>query len=71
MFLLAVLVFQITPGPGTVVILTASAKGGMKAGLGAVFGTLCGDMMYMIPAVFKPNLFCPYFINHDGPCSGN
>lgn len=50
-FLLAVLVFQLTPGPGTIAILTASAQGGIKNGVSSVFGTLCGDIIYMIAAI--------------------
>lgn len=50
-FLLAILVFQLVPGPGTVAILNATARNGIGAGLGAVFGTLVGDLTYMVAAV--------------------
>ncbi len=50
-FILAVLVFQMIPGAGTVSILNATAKKGIGAGMKAVFGTLCGDFIYMLAAV--------------------
>jgi len=50
-FLLAILVFQIAPGPGTIAILNATARNGTCAGFGAVLGTLLGDFIYMVAAV--------------------
>ena len=50
-FLLAILVFQLVPGPGTIAILNATARNGVGAGLGAVIGTLAGDFTYMVAAV--------------------
>lgn len=50
-FLLAVLVFQLIPSPGTIAILTASIQGGVKSGVSSVFGTLCGDIIYMMAAI--------------------
>lgn len=50
-FLLAILVFQLVPGPGTIAILNATARNGVGAGLGAVLGTLAGDFAYMVAAV--------------------
>ncbi|HPU80888.1 LysE family translocator, partial [Accumulibacter sp.] len=38
-------------GPGTLAILNATARNGVAAGLGAVMGTLLGDMAYMVAAV--------------------
>jgi len=49
-FLLAVLVFQLVPGPGTIAILNATARNGVGAGLGAVAGTLVGDLVFMLAA---------------------
>jgi threonine/homoserine/homoserine lactone efflux protein len=49
--LLAILVFQIVPGPGTIAILNATAKNGISAGFGAVLGTLLGDFITMVAAV--------------------
>jgi threonine/homoserine/homoserine lactone efflux protein len=50
-FITAILLFQLAPGPGTVAILGATARGGIRSGMGAVFGTLAGDMVYMLVAV--------------------
>lgn len=49
-FLLAILVFQLIPGAGTIAILNATARNGIKAGLGAVLGTLLGDFVFMVAA---------------------
>lgn len=45
-FLLAILVFQLIPGAGTIAILNATARNGVSAGLGAVMGTLLGDFVF-------------------------
>lgn len=50
-FILAVFVFQLIPGPGTFAILGATARQGIGAGMGAVGGTLTGDLIYMLAAV--------------------
>jgi leucine efflux protein len=50
-FLTAILVFQLIPGAGTLAILNATARNGVGAGLGAVFGTLIGDFLFMVAAV--------------------
>lgn len=50
-FIVAVLIFQLIPGPGTLAILNATARNGVAAGLGAVMGTLLGDLLYMIAAI--------------------
>lgn len=50
-FVGAILVFQLIPGPGTLAILNATARGGLRAGMGAVLGTLAGDFLYMSAAV--------------------
>lgn len=50
-FLIAILVFQLVPGPGTIAILNATARNGVRAGFGAVLGTLLGDFIYMTAAV--------------------
>lgn len=50
-FIAAILVFQLIPGPGTLAILNATARNGVKAGLGAVLGTLLADFLYMVAAV--------------------
>ena len=50
-FVGAILLFQLIPGPGTLAILTATARSGLGAGCGAVMGTLVGDFVYMVAAV--------------------
>lgn len=50
-FIAAILVFQLIPGPGTIAILDASARSGVRAGLATVAGTLLGDLVYMLAAV--------------------
>lgn len=50
-FVLAVLVFQLIPGPGTVAILNATARNGVRAGGAAVLGTIAGDFVFMVAAV--------------------
>jgi leucine efflux protein len=50
-FIAAIVVFQLIPGPGTLAILNATARGGVGAGMGAVLGTLAGDFVYMLAAV--------------------
>ena len=50
-FIMAVVAFQLIPGPGTITILNASARSGAGGGMKAVFGTLTGDFIYMLAAV--------------------
>lgn len=50
-FIAAIVVFQLIPGAGTIAILNATARNGIRAGLGAVFGTLLGDFAFMIAAL--------------------
>jgi threonine/homoserine/homoserine lactone efflux protein len=50
-FILAIVVFQLIPGPGTLTILKATARHGVRAGMEAVLGTLAGDFLLMLAAV--------------------
>ena len=50
-FVAAIVVFQLLPGPGTLAILNATARGGIRAGAGAVLGTIAGDFLYILAAV--------------------
>ena len=50
-FIAAVLVFQLVPGPGTIAILGATARGGHATGMAAVAGTLVSDFLYMLAAI--------------------
>src|SRR5512136_2137908 len=43
----AVLVFLALPGPGTFTLLTATGKGGFRAGAAATFGLIAGDQVLM------------------------
>jgi threonine/homoserine/homoserine lactone efflux protein len=47
---LAVLVFQLIPGPGTLTILRATGQYGLKAGFASVSGTLLGGLLCMVAA---------------------
>ncbi len=46
-FVAAILVFLALPGPGTFTLLTATAKGGLRAGAAATFGLIAGDQVLM------------------------
>jgi threonine/homoserine/homoserine lactone efflux protein len=50
-FVLAIIAFQILPGPGTLAILSATARHGVRSGMAAVCGMLTGDFLYMSSAV--------------------
>lgn len=50
-FLLAIVIFQIIPGAGTIAILQATARKGIGTGMKAVAGTLAGDFIYMSAAI--------------------
>jgi threonine/homoserine/homoserine lactone efflux protein len=50
-FVAAIVVFQLIPGPGTIAILGSTARGGIRGGMGAVAGTLAGDLLFMLSAV--------------------
>lgn len=50
-FVAAVLIFQLIPGPGTLAILAATGRHGVKGGMAAVAGTLAGDALWMLGAV--------------------
>ena len=44
-FLVAVLVFLALPGPGTFTLLTATARGGVRAGYATLAGLMLGDQI--------------------------
>lgn len=50
-FLLAVIIFQLIPGAGTITILHTTTCYGRSAGVSAVLGTLTGDFIFMLAAV--------------------
>ncbi|MEO7774938.1 MAG: LysE family transporter [Steroidobacteraceae bacterium] len=49
--MLAVVVFQLIPGAGTIAILNSTARNGVAVGMAAVLGTLLGDLLMMLAAV--------------------
>ena len=51
-FIIAICLFQLFPGAGTIAILSATSTNGSKAGMSAVLGTLVGDFIYMSSAIF-------------------
>jgi threonine/homoserine/homoserine lactone efflux protein len=50
-FVAAIVAFQIIPGPGTLAILNATARHGVRSGMGALVGTLTGDLVFMLGAI--------------------
>ncbi|MDD2942386.1 MAG: LysE family translocator [bacterium] len=50
-FVIAVAVFQLIPGPGTIAILNATVRNGVLAGGAGVLGTIAGDFVFMVAAV--------------------
>jgi threonine/homoserine/homoserine lactone efflux protein len=50
-FVAAVLVFMMLPGPGTLALLTATAKGGFRGGALATLGVIVGDQVLLWLAV--------------------
>jgi leucine efflux protein len=50
-FVVAVIVFLAIPGPGNLVLVTATGKGGVRGGLAATGGVIAGDQVLMWLAV--------------------
>ena len=50
-FVVAVIVFLAIPGPGNLVLLTATGKGGVRGGLAATGGVIAGDQVLIWLAV--------------------
>jgi leucine efflux protein len=50
-FCAAILLFLALPGPGTFALLTATGKGGRRAGAAATFGLILGDQVLLWLAV--------------------
>ncbi len=51
-FFIAILVFGITPGPGTFAVLAKSLSNGVRRTLPLSIGMVCGDILYLIMACF-------------------
>ncbi len=50
-FCAAILIFLALPGPGTLALLTSTAKGGLRAGAAATAGVIVGDQVLLWLAV--------------------
>ena len=50
-FVVAIIVFLAIPGPGNLALLTATGKGGVRAGLAATVGVIAGDQVLLWLAV--------------------
>jgi threonine/homoserine/homoserine lactone efflux protein len=50
-FCVAILIFLLLPGPGTLTLLTSTAKGGLRAGAAATAGVIAGDQALLWLAV--------------------
>ncbi len=50
-FVVAIIVFLAIPGPGNLALLTATAKGGVRAGRAATFDVIAGDQALLWMAV--------------------
>ncbi|MBT4090314.1 MAG: LysE family translocator [Deltaproteobacteria bacterium] len=50
-FIMAIIIFQLVPGAGTITILNATARNGVGSGMRTVLGTITGDFIYMLAAV--------------------
>ncbi len=52
LFLVASLLLNMTPGPDTLNVVTASARGGVRAGLLCNLGIVCGTCVHILLAAF-------------------
>ena len=50
-FVVAIIVFLAIPGPGHLALLTATGKGGVRAGMATTFGVIAGDQVLLWLAV--------------------
>jgi leucine efflux protein len=50
-FVVAIIVFLAIPGPGNLALLTATGKGGVRAGMAATLGVMGGDQVLLWLAV--------------------
>jgi leucine efflux protein len=50
-FVAAIVLFLAIPGPGNLVLITSTTKGGVRAGLAATMGVIAGDQVLMWAAV--------------------
>ncbi len=50
-FVAAIILFLLIPGPGNLVLITSTGKGGVRGGLAAALGVILGDQVLMWMAV--------------------
>jgi threonine/homoserine/homoserine lactone efflux protein len=50
-FVVAILVFLASPGPGNLALITSTSKGGISGGMGATLGVIAGDQVLLWAAV--------------------
>lgn len=50
-FVIAFIVLLILPGPGNLVLILSTSKGGLRAGMAAMFGIIAGDQVLLWAAV--------------------
>ena len=50
-FVVAIIIFLAIPGPGNLALLTATGKGGVRAGMAATLGVIAGDQVLLWMAV--------------------
>ena len=50
-FVVTIVVFLLVPGPGNLALITSTGKGGLRGGLAATLGVICGDQVLMWLAV--------------------
>ena len=50
-FVVAIIIFLAIPGPGNLALLTATGKGGVRAGMATTFGVIAGDQVLLWLAV--------------------
>lgn len=64
-FVLSFIIFLMIPGPGNLILITSTSKGGMPAGLACIMGIVLGDQILLWLAIAgvaallesSPNLF--------------
>ena len=50
-YIATILLFLLVPGPGNLALITSTTKGGIKGGLGSIFGVMAGDQILMWLAI--------------------
>ena len=50
-YIATIALFLLVPGPGNLALITSTAKGGIKGGLGSIFGIFVGDQILMWAAI--------------------